>query len=284
MELVKRLRCIPSDQEVWRRLWADPELREICGLEEGKPPPHPSTMTRFRRRVGPEVLEGILVEVVKGLVRRRVIRPETVALDATFIRAWSKRDPGDSRKGFSDPEARLRKQGRRVILGYGIHVAVDAESELPVAVVVAPANTNEKKVAPSLLEKTLRHRGVRRLVADKQYSSKRFRETVTDRGVEPVIPYPRNQRRGEKGLLRVDKHFHTHGPERLRHHYRSRTAVERVISRLGDFFSLDNLRLRGLRNAALHVLLCILTMLLTALAALNQGQPEKIRSPTQLRR
>ena len=32
---MKRLRGIPSDQEVWRQLWADPELREICGFEEG---------------------------------------------------------------------------------------------------------------------------------------------------------------------------------------------------------------------------------------------------------
>ena len=81
-----------------------------------------------------------------------------------------------------------------------------------------------------------------------------------------------------------DSHILCSWLARLRHHYRSRTAVERVISRLGDFFSLDNLRLRGLRNAALHVLLCILAILLTALPALNQEKPEKIRSPTKLRR
>jgi hypothetical protein len=48
---------------------------------------------------------------------------------------------------------------------------------------------------------------LRRIVADSQYSSKRVRKTVD----EAVIPYPSNQKRGVKGILRVDKKFRTHG-------------------------------------------------------------------------
>ena len=83
---------------------------------------------------------------------------------------------------------------------------------MPIAFIVAPANENEKRHAYNLLDKTLEAtKGrVRKVVADSQYSSKRFRKKAVDCGVESVIPYPANQRPREKGLLRVDKHFRTH--------------------------------------------------------------------------
>jgi ribosomal protein L13E len=50
----------------------------------------------------------------------------------------------------------LRKQGRNVVLGYGVHLAVDAGSEMPLAVIVESANVNEKKISTRLLHKALR--------------------------------------------------------------------------------------------------------------------------------
>jgi len=38
----KRLRQIPSDRELYRRLWDDPMFREICDIEESERPYHPS--------------------------------------------------------------------------------------------------------------------------------------------------------------------------------------------------------------------------------------------------
>ncbi len=54
-----------------------------------------------------------------------------------------------------DIDARLRKQGRNVTLGYGVHLAVDAGSEMPLVAIVKPANVNEKKLSTSLLHKSL---------------------------------------------------------------------------------------------------------------------------------
>jgi len=48
---VKRLWQIPSDRELFRTLWNDPELREICDIEVGEKPYYTSQLTRFRRRV-----------------------------------------------------------------------------------------------------------------------------------------------------------------------------------------------------------------------------------------
>jgi len=67
-----------------------------------------------------------------------------------------------------------------------------------------------------------------RLVADSQYSSRRFREKVADCGVMAVIPYPSNQRKGED-VLRVDKFFRVHGSEEERRLYGlGRSSIKRV--------------------------------------------------------
>ena len=50
--MIKQLRHIPSDRELYRRLWNDEALREICDIEEKEKPYHPSQLTRFRNKVG----------------------------------------------------------------------------------------------------------------------------------------------------------------------------------------------------------------------------------------
>jgi hypothetical protein len=167
-----------------------------------------------------------------------------------------------------------------VTLGYGIHLAVDTKSEMPLAVIVEPANVNEKKAAPTLLKKTVkrrRKRRVRHVVVDSQYSSEAVRKEVRDLDAKPIIPYPRNQAKGKK-VLRVDRRFRSHGPVRQRRLYRKRSAVERVVSRLKTYFGLRQLQTRGLRNAFTHALLCLIAMLMNALSAIKQGLSHKIRS------
>jgi hypothetical protein len=67
-------------------------------------------------------------------------RSETVAMDATFIKAYSKRDSHDNRRGASDPNALVGRDGRTYGLGYKAHIA---------------ASANEKKHAPGLLDKAV---------------------------------------------------------------------------------------------------------------------------------
>jgi len=83
--IVKRIRNIPSDRELYRRLWNNPKLREICDIEDYEKPYHPSQLTRFRQRVGPERLERIMDSIVEKLGDARVIKGEVIACDAKFI-------------------------------------------------------------------------------------------------------------------------------------------------------------------------------------------------------
>ncbi|MBE0633701.1 transposase, partial [Candidatus Bathyarchaeota archaeon] len=115
--IVKQLRCIPSDRELYRRLWNDEALRMICDIEEREKPYNPSQLTRFRYRVGPERLEAVMNSLLEELVEGELIKGETLAMDATFIEAWSRRDPADDSHGLSDPEARVGRDGKSYDLG-----------------------------------------------------------------------------------------------------------------------------------------------------------------------
>ena len=228
--MIKQLRCIPSDRELYRRLWNDEALREICDIEEHEKPYHPSQLTRFRYKVGPERLEDIMNSLLEELVEGGIIKGETRAMDATFIKAWSKRDPVDDSHGYSDPESRVGRDGKTYDLGYKAHLAVDVDSDMPVAVVVASANENEKKHVEELMDKaSLVVEGFEAVVADSQYSSKRVRTNIREHGAEPVVPYMSNHRRGEP-VLRVDRFFRTSGPAMERRIYGLGRASGRMVS------------------------------------------------------
>ena len=282
--VIKRFRNIPSDRELYRRLWSDPELRELCDIEDYEKPYHPSQLTRFRQRAGPERLEKIMDGVVGKLRNAGAVKGEIVAFDATFIKAYSKRDPKDDSKGYSDHEARVGRAGKGYRLGYKLPLAIDAYSELPLAVLAAPANENEKKHAPKLLDEAIEamDRKVKVLVADSQYSSRKLKKNISNYGIEPIIAYPSNQKPIEAEFLHVDKHFRAHGPERLKRLFAYKASAERAISRLKLHLSLENHRVRGLRNLLTHALLCIIAMLLIALTAVKHGRPEQIRAITSL--
>lgn len=284
--IVKRVKQIPSDRELYRRLWYDQDLREVCNIEAEQKPYHPSQMTRFRNRVGIERLERIINSLVDELLKGGLIIGKTIVMDATFIKAYSKRDPHENSRGGSDPQARVGRNGKTYELGYKLHIAVDAKSELPLAVIVASANDNEKKHVPALLEKTLKvtKDRVKLIVADSQYSSRNLRDQASNLGVKVVIPFPTNQQRGQKGLLRVDKYFRTHGPTDEKRVYRLRSSVERVNSRLKEQLCLEKHRVRGLRRVTVHALICMIAMLLNAVAAFRLNKEEKARSITLLAR
>lgn len=97
-----------------------------------------------------------------------------------------------------------------------------------------------------------------------------------------MIPYPENQKRGVKGLLRVDKRFRTHGPEDQKRKYHKRPAIESAFSFLRTQYSLAVNKVRGLKKVTTYALYSILSHVLTREAAENIGRPDKAVSPTYL--
>jgi len=264
-----------------RLLDVDPRLRRLCLIKTGEPAYPRSVLSRFIRKVGEDNLTKIIEEKVVKPLKRNDAREVDSVFDASFIKAWSTRHPLDNKKGLSDDDARVERAGRTYGLGYKLHPSIDSQSMLPLADVFASANQNEKKHSPNMLEKTkniLKRCGakLRSVIADSQYSDSKLRSALN----AAVIPYPANQKRGVRDILRVDKKFRTYGPEDQKREYHKRPHIEAVYSFLKTQYSLAINKVRGVRNVASYSLYSLLCMVLNREAAENIGKPEKAVSPT----
>ena len=276
--IVKHLLGLRSLRELERRLGNDERLRSLCDLEADEPAYGRSVLSRFPKRVGAERLQRILNQTRRKLISRGVVNGETTAIDGSFIKAYSSLHPKTTIP-ISDKDAKVGKCKGGYGLGYTLHLTADTSSELPLTYIVTPANVKETRVARTLLYRTKRilHGRMRRMTADRGYSSDPFRKYARKLRVEPIIPYTNRQRRGLKGVLRIDERFNPHGPTRLKRLYRKRSSIERVFSRLEEL-GISKPKVKGIRNVTMHVQLCLVTMLLNALATHNAGNPSKIRS------
>jgi Transposase DDE domain len=208
------MKGVRSLREMTRLLDVDQRLRRLCLIKTGEAAYPRSVLSRFTRKVGEDNLNKIIDEKVISLLKNSPAREVDIVLDASFIKAWSTRDPIDNKAGYSDAEARVGRTGRTFGLGYKLHLSIDSKTMLPLSSLFASANQNEKKHSLTILEKAkqvLRNSGaiLRSVIADSQYSDAKLRMVVD----KAVIPYPANQKRGIKDVLLVDKKFRTYGPE-----------------------------------------------------------------------
>jgi transposase len=232
-------------------------------------------------KVGENRLIKIIDEkVVKLLKQNNAVCVDSI-FDASFIKAWSTRDPLDSQIGYSDKEARVGRAGKTFGLGYKLHLAIDSATMLPLACTFASANQNEQKHSLNILKKTeliLKQSAakLKSVIADSQYSDGKLRDAVE----QTVIPYRANQKRDVKGLLRVDKKFRTYGPDNQKEEYHKRPHIEAVYSFLKTQYSLTVNKVRGLGYVASYALFSILCLVLNREAAENIGRYDKAISPT----
>jgi len=273
-QLLKHLLCVPSDRRLALLLKRNRKMAKACGFKR-ETPSH-SLFTQFRHRLGKDGYEKVFSTLLKPLVEDGAVKGEVVAVDSTAVKAYSQRSL-DNKTGKSDYEARVGRGRRGFLLGYKVHTACCASSELPLAFTVAPCNVNEKLCFQPLLKK-LKARGIgfKTVVADAQYDSAKVRKTAKKYGAEPVIPYRKCSR--IKNALKVGRDFVVHGVKRLVSLFRKRVSIERVFGRAKEWLLLDHLRVRGLEQVFIHACLSFSAMLVVALTATRQRKINLIRS------
>jgi transposase len=275
------MKGVRSLREMTRLLDVDQRLRRICLLKTDEAAYSRSVLSRFTRKIGEDNLNKIIDEKVVSLLKINQAKEVDVVLDASFIKAWSTRDPQDNQTGYSDPEARVGRTGRTFGLGYKLHLSIDSKTMLPLSCTFASANQNEKKHSLTILEKAkrvLKSSGtkLRSVVADSQYSDSKLRMAVD----KSVIPYPANQRKSAEDVLRVDKKFRTYGPEDQREEYYKRPPIEAVNSFLKTQYNMAVNKVRGLKQVASYALFSVLCLVLNRETAVNIGRSDKAVSPT----
>ena len=256
------------------RLKDDRKAARACGFR--KQIPIHGLFTHFRHRFGENTYHRIFDHLLRKLMGLGAVKGEIIAIDITHIEAYSQR-ARDNKTRRSDPDARVWHGKRGFILGYRVHTACFAESEMPLAFTVAPCNMNDKSYFKPLLER-VHSLGVKfkAVVADAQYSSGNIREAAEAYGTEPVIPVRRDSRL--RDALRVGKDFVVRGARRLVELFRKRWSVERLLGKAKEWLMLGSLRLRGLEQASIHADLAFTAMLSVALAAVDDGRPWLMRS------
>lgn len=157
-------------------------------------------------------------------------------------------------------------------------MAVDADSEMPIACYVTPANKADSTNIVPLLEQA-RDRfdwfKPETVIADKGYDSQaNSKAIIEDFQAAPIIAL-RNMRRGSKnrrkGSEQRIRDVIPRWTEQWKLLYAKRTSVERYFGRVKEHRRLERHCYRGLAKVELHCLLSVLTAQAKAVVQIEAG-------------
>lgn len=216
--------------------------------------PHHSSFTRFRKRLGLSLFYEAFSCLVKQLNKLNVIRARKIAIDSTDFNSYSnpkKKTDSESAIGFCATKEKFFD-------GYKQHSIIDAETELPVAIVVKPGNIFDSDAFESLFSLVLKFRlFIEKLIADCAYDSTGIREILYAYLIKPVI------------AINGRGHYSSSKPKDK--DYSKRVSIERFHSEQKQFHRLDDLKYRGLENAYQHSLLSSIAVLFVAFGSFTLG-------------
>ncbi|WP_041695058.1 transposase [Alicyclobacillus acidocaldarius] len=204
--LAAPLEGISTFTQLHRRLESDLRFRYQCGFSLHKPVPSVSTLSRvFQAIVDKGVAATLFAELVRQCRDEGLIEGEHVAIDSTAIHAYERKHP---RSGVQPTDranwgAKFDAFGNKLAwFGYKVHLAVDAKSELPMALTVTPANVYDGEMAIPLMEELHRQDWrIRFVLMDAGYDQTKNYEAARALGGQAIIPLNRrNEKEPPEGM------------------------------------------------------------------------------------
>ena len=243
--LFRNLLGFSSDKELIRKMRIFPQILKACKL---KKVPSASTISRARSRINLNEVFYFLVSKAKEL---GLSRGFILSVDSTAFEAYLKGDR-EAKWGYCAVK-------EEHIFGYKAHIVTDAESELPVAVVVTPANEHDSTQFFPLVKRIWKNftHEIKKILADSAYDFSRIRSFLRKIGVEDIID--RNKRNGKDFGKPKDKD------------YRKRVSSERVNSRAKGSFCLEKFTFSGIKRALQHTYCSLSAMLYSAIGCFLLG-------------
>jgi transposase len=143
--------------ELAERLTHDPVLRYNCGFDVFGKVPSIATFSRFYSQLtDSESLQELFKKQVQQAESMGLLDTSSIAIDASKVTAHEKSVP---RKNIKDDGqsanwgSKLDTNGNQITwFGYKLHIATDVKSELPVALSITPASTNDGIMAEIVLK------------------------------------------------------------------------------------------------------------------------------------
>ena len=204
--------------------------------------------------------------LVAQLIRLGAITGKELIVDSTLLKAWWQADPGAAWQQYA---------GKAHVFGYKVHTVLCRQANLPVFVLVTPANVHDSRVGWFIVLVAALLYGFQVLVvyADAAYFDRRFFWVVFDiLGAHAAVDY--NLRRAGKRKL-VDPFFLRQWRRLV---IRPRTDIERHFAWIKRYFGLKYFQCFTFLRVNQFVLLTYIATLAVALAAQRCGRPELVRS------
>jgi transposase len=311
--LLMYLKEIRSVLDLVRFLNVNPEwlrrlgLRRRIGGIETYSVPDRTRFYRFARRTGVEGMMEVLSVMVVRLMQKGIIKGTSVSLDATMISAWFK----DCRVRKDERHLKVCRHEKskdrdaawgydhhrdRYVYGYKVHVLLDSQTALPLALTVTAAGYGESRTMAWFVA-TMLELGIHAkkfFFADMGYDTNEARLLITQ--TLKAIPFIPLQTRGSRGATEQEKRsrrkllayrFYAKNfikrfwvdpdSKRFDREYDVRTFSEQVFSVGKGSLNLDSLMHRGREWATLHSVAICVVMLAVAKTAIDQGRPDLIR-------
>jgi hypothetical protein len=222
----------------------------------------------WERRAALGILPLLLffLSLVWQLVRLGVVTGRELIVDSSRLKAWLHADPG---------AAWSRYAGQAALFGYKVHTVLCRHADLPVFVVVTPANVADGLVGLLMLMAAVLLYGFRVWVvyADAAYFNYRMLGFIHDiLGASPAVDY--NLRRKGKRFLAT---FFFLGQWR-RYVLGPRSDIERHFAWLKRYFGLKYFQCYTFVRVSQFVLLTYIVAAAVALAAKRYNRLDLVRS------
>lgn len=278
-----------------------------------------STLSRDFNKVSAEFLKRLFHKLVLKLYDQEVITGRFLVIDATHIYAYlSKHKDRD----LYPVDGAALGEHHGWFYGYKVHILIDADSELPLAMLLSPGNDHDSIHFVPLIEEFDRNYEfdeILGVLADAAYDVGDFREVVREKTGGIFLPTcnPRRSKSLARMKRTVKKLFEKHGqkinsvqdalkflPQRFlsefgfelgtsdesklvelvaeKLHRPFRTAVERVFSRLKAMVAFETPRTKRLNSIIRGIWWCLIGHLIQALTAVEKGVPGSMRKRTAL--
>ncbi|MNC08611.1 Transposase DDE domain protein [compost metagenome] len=205
--LAAPLENIDTFRGLKRRLEFDLRFRYQCGLRLDRPAPSISTLSRvFAGLTHKGLAQRLFEDLVAQCQEAGIIDGTHVAIDSAAIDAYEKKEPKRKSEltGNANWGAKFDTFGNKVKwFGYKLHLAVDAKSELPMALKVTPAHVNDGDEGPSLMALIAAKSKTKFFMLDAGYDQMKNYEAARSAKAQAIIPLnPRNEKEPPAGITR----------------------------------------------------------------------------------
>ena len=193
--IAKVILQIPTLSALVTQLQENILLRFVCGFNLIGRTPSIATFSRFYAKITTaEAMDVFFRSLVSKGLTTNVIHKRIVAIDSSSIESYEhyqKRPEDGSHAAWGHKKD---SKGRPYDwYGYKLHLSIDAESGLPMAYTVTPANTADSEQAIPLMERMPFQPDY--YCMDKGYDVTKLYQAVNDLGSQAIIPL---NRRNEK--------------------------------------------------------------------------------------